>query len=138
MKTLCPRHKRLKREGRLQAAKHWLPNYEGKSIIKGYSKHFGVNKICAALELRILGYDISEDYLEKLKADELLRQKQKEKRKREKELNLQDDMYQYSDDTFYFIAGYTSNGVPYGLTWDELEHESEDLYEQRDSEELPF
>ena len=24
------------------------------------------------------------------------------------------------DDTFFFIAGYTSGGVPYGLTWEEM------------------
>ncbi|KJS18768.1 MAG: hypothetical protein VR72_21385 [Clostridiaceae bacterium BRH_c20a] len=138
MKPLCPRHKRLKREGRLQAAKHWLPKYEGKSIVKGYSKHFGVNKICAVLELRMLEYEIPEDYLEKLKADELLQWKLKEKRKREKELNQRDDMFQYSDETFYFIDGNASNGAQYGLTWNELECESEYLYEQIDSEELPF
>lgn len=138
MKPLCPRHKRLKREGRLQAAKHWLPKYDGKNIVKGYSKHFGVNKICAVLELQMLGYEISEGYLEQLKADEVRRQKLKEKRKREKELQRQDDMLEYSDETFYFIAGYTSNGVPYGLTWDELQHESEVFREGNDSEELPF
>lgn len=139
MKPLCPRHKRLKRMGRLQAAKHWLPQYEGKSIVKGYSKHFGVNMICAVLELRMLGYDISEDYLEKLKAHDLLRQKIKEKSKREKELNLPDDICQYSDDTFCFISGYTSNGVPYGLAWDEFERGSKELYEQADEEDLlPF
>jgi len=98
MKPLCPRHKRLKREGRLQVAKHWLPKYEGKSIVKGYSKHFGVSKICAVLELRMLGYEISEDYLEKLKEKELLGQKLKDKRKREKKFNRRDDMYKYSDE----------------------------------------
>lgn len=25
-----------------------------------------------------------------------------------------------SDETFYFIAGYTSGGAPYGITWDEI------------------
>ena len=69
MKPLCPRHKRLKREGRLQAAKHWLPEYDGKNIVKGYSKHFGVNKLCAALELQMLGYKISPDYLEQFKVE---------------------------------------------------------------------
>lgn len=24
------------------------------------------------------------------------------------------------DDTFFFIAGYTSGGVPYGLAWEEM------------------
>lgn len=138
MKSLCPRHKRLKREGRLQAAKHWLPKYDGTNIIKGYSKHFGISKVCSALELRMLGYEISEDYLEQLKADEVRRQKLKEQKKREKELERQDDFFEHSDETFYFIAGYTSNGVPYGLTWDESQREFEEFSEQIDSEELPF
>lgn len=25
------------------------------------------------------------------------------------------------DDTFFFIAGYTSGGAPYGVTWEEIE-----------------
>mgnify|MGYP007086047993 FL=1 len=25
------------------------------------------------------------------------------------------------DDTFFFIAGYTSGGAPYGITWEEME-----------------
>lgn len=24
------------------------------------------------------------------------------------------------DDTFFFIAGYTSGGAPYGVTWEEM------------------
>lgn len=134
MKPLCPRHKRLKREGRLQAAKHWLPKYEGKSMVKGYSKHFGVSKISAVLELRMLGYEISEDYMEKLKADELRQQRLREKRKRDKEINQSEDIFQYPGESFYFIAGYTENGIPYGL----VEDESEYGYEQLNSEELPF
>jgi hypothetical protein len=27
----------------------------------------------------------------------------------------------YEDDTFYFISGYTSNGVPFGVTSEEME-----------------
>jgi hypothetical protein len=27
----------------------------------------------------------------------------------------------YEDDTFYFIAGYTSNGVPFGIIREEME-----------------
>ena len=26
-----------------------------------------------------------------------------------------------SDETFAYIAGYTSNGVPYGVTWEEMD-----------------
>ena len=138
MKPLCPRHKRLKREGRLQAAKYWLPKYDGKNIVKGYSKHFGVNIICAVLELRMLGHDISEYYLEQLKDREIQQQQSKERKKRMKEQRHQDDVLEYSDETFYFIAGYTSNDVSYGLTWEEMEHDNEALNGHSYSEELPF
>lgn len=30
----------------------------------------------------------------------------------------------YSDETFSYIAGYTSGGIPYGVRWDEVEEES--------------
>lgn len=116
-----PRHKRLNRQGRLQAAKHWLPKYDGKNIVKGYAKHFGVNLLCAVLELQMLGYEISPTYIDQLKAYEIQRQKLAEQKRLMKELQEQQDMYPDSDETFYYIAGYTSNGVPYGITWDEIE-----------------
>ena len=31
-----------------------------------------------------------------------------------------DDFYEDCDETFAFIAGYTSGGMPYGTTWEEL------------------
>lgn len=34
-----------------------------------------------------------------------------------------------SDDTFTFIAGYTSGGAPYGVTWEEMKE-----IERRDTE----
>ena len=36
-----------------------------------------------------------------------------------------------SDETFAFIAGYTSGGAPYGVTWDEMEE-----IERREKEKL--
>lgn len=39
-----------------------------------------------------------------------------------------------SDETFAFIAGYTSGGAPYGATWEEMGIEAEELMD----EELPF
>ena len=55
--------------------------------------------------------------------------------------NLQDQ-----DDRFFFIAGYTSGGAPYGVTWEEMGLEPrqtlDDLdgesLEVSDTEELPF
>ena len=147
MKPSSPKHKRLKRPERLKSARRWLPKYTGKNIVKGYSKHFAVDKICAVIELRMLGYKISDQYLEQLKANLVVRQKAKERRKREKELNQIFDLFPESDDVYYYIAGYTANGVPYGCTWEEIEQESENFPQQlnsedeneyEDSEDVPF
>lgn len=42
------------------------------------------------------------------------------KKKSKKNQQIAVDMYADSDDTFAFIAGYTSGGAPYGTTWEEL------------------
>jgi len=41
--------------------------------------------------------------------------------KKKKRLSYDDDYFEEeSDETFYFIAGYTSGGAPYGTTWEEI------------------
>lgn len=122
---MSPRHKRLKRESRLEAAKHWIPKYTGKNIVRGYRKHFGISLVCAALELQMLGYEISPDYFKQLKIDEANRQKRSEEKKRLKEMQERYDSD--SNDEFYYIAGYTSSGFPYGLTWKEMGMEPYEL-----------
>lgn len=63
MRIKAPRVKRRKRAGRLQSAKKFLAIYQGKNVLKGYCKHFGVDWRCAALELKQLGVKIDSDYL---------------------------------------------------------------------------
>lgn len=42
------------------------------------------------------------------------------KKKKSKNLDVYDDAYGLeSDEYLYYIAGYTSNGVPFGITWEE-------------------
>lgn len=43
-----------------------------------------------------------------------------------------------SDDTFAFIAGYTSGGFPYGITWEEMEQKSLEEDEEFFENNLPF
>lgn len=43
------------------------------------------------------------------------------KSKRKKKQKVYEDNSFESDDTFAFIAGYTSGGAPYGITWEEME-----------------
>ena len=113
-KPLPPRHKRLTRESRLQAAKTWLRSYPGRNIARGYRKHFGVDSVCAFRELRLLGVAIDPAYERAVSAASGARNK---KRKRE-------EKFLVSEETLYgfaFIAGYTAGGAPYGITIEEAE-----------------
>ena len=114
-----PRRKRMKRLDRLQAAKKWNSEYEGKNIVKGYSRYFGVNKLTAVYELEMLGFQIKSGYKKELKQNELQKQYKAEKRKQQQEQEIEASLWEESDETFAYIVGYTSGDVPYGVTWNE-------------------
>ena len=44
----------------------------------------------------------------------------KKDRVKRKNRNPEEDPYEFMDDRFAFIAGYTSGGAPYGMTWEEM------------------
>ena len=63
-------------------------------------------------------------------------------KKKGKKNNIQEKHIIEQDENFYFIAGYTSAGFPYGVTWEEarkdgLIDEADDI-EYGEDEELPF
>lgn len=140
-KNNTPRRKRYSRAGRLQNAKKWAEQYNGKNLAKGYSKWFGVDLLCAITELEMLGYQFKQSYIEQVKRSRKAKQIQKEKRKLENAKMKED----FGDETFYFIAGYTENGVPFGLTRGEMEEDDENIILDKstvihplDDEGLPF
>ena len=106
------------REKRLRKAEAWISaqNFtEEARIIKAYRKHFKVDKLCAVRELGMLGILSPEkqtEYEAQWRAEIKNRQAQKQRN---------NDNYEnpYQDNNFFFIAGHTSGGVPYGLTWEE-------------------
>ena len=79
-KPLPPRHKRLTRQRRLQAAKTWLRSYPGKNIARGYRKHFGVDSLCAIRELRLLGVANDPAYERAVLAASRARNKKRKRR----------------------------------------------------------
>lgn len=113
--------KTLKRESRLSSAKKWIKTYSGNNIVKGYSKKYSVNKLCAVIELRMIGVEISVEYEKQLiNSMEALRQQRLSfKKKREDELNSLCEFE--SDENFAMIIGYTNGGFPYGVTHEEME-----------------
>jgi hypothetical protein len=111
-----PKTHKYNRSQRLFHAKSWMKKYTGKKIHHGYAKHFGVSKLCAVIELEMLGVKFQPGLKESLIRAEEDKRIQREKRKSKQEINLIE-----SDDYFAFIAGYTSGGAPYGITWEEME-----------------
>ena len=118
-----PRRKRMQRPDRLQSAKHWISKYSGGNIVKGYKNWFGVDLVCAIKELRMLGVKLDEQYVfQALQGHECaIADRQKKKAAKNQEL---DDLPFDSDEHFYFIAGYTSGGFAYGVTWEEAERDN--------------
>lgn len=55
-----PRRKSLTKQGRLDSAKDWITKYDGQNLNSGYTKQFGVDKLCAINELKTLGVVIPE------------------------------------------------------------------------------
>ncbi|RXT07773.1 hypothetical protein [Ammoniphilus sp. CFH 90114] len=136
-KSITPRRKRYNQQARLQNARSWISKYEGKNIVKGYSQWFGVDLLCAMKELEMLGYHIDESYRQQVKHSLKALQEHRRKRKEKKLEQRQILVESFGDDTFFFIAGYTSNGVPFGITPEEMERVKEGHYGFEDDE-LPF
>ena len=119
------RRKTLNRSERLRAGKNWIENYTGKHMISGYAKWFGVDKLCAIAELRMLGVEISES-LEKQIAASLEQKHNSKKIKKEENSSDPDMIYGLDyDEDFAFIAGFTSGGAAFGLTHEEYDEDDE-------------
>ena len=118
-----PRRLRMTRAGRLQSARatNWVANYQGANIVRGYRKWFGVDWQCAITELRLLGVTVDPEYESQLRrtVDSLAASRQRKKLKRAG-VDPQESTTD-CDDTFAYIAGYTSGGMPFGVTWEELD-----------------
>lgn len=113
----------MKREARLQSAKHWIPKYEGKNIVRGYAKWYGVDLLCSILELQMLGVHVDENYEANVRRSVETKAEQRTQRRLARKEEKFYDPYPDSDDTFAYIAGYTSWGFPYGVTWEEIGEE---------------
>ncbi len=117
-----PRRKRMCKPARLESARatHWVENYTGKNIVRGYRNWYGVDEMAAVIELRELGVPIPAERETALREKAARRSVTAAGRKQREKKSEWIEEYPDSDDTFAFIAGYTSAGFPYGTTWEEL------------------
>ena len=126
----CPRRLRMTRAGRLQSARatNWVAKYQGKNIVRGYRKWFGVDLLCAIAEMRLLGVNVDHDYESQARrtVDVFAASRQ---RKKVKCASVDSPASTTEcDDTFAYIAGYTPGGMPFGVTWEEVDQNP--LWEQ--------
>ena len=124
--------KAMKFAERKAKAEKWVVEYDGTSyggdIIKAYRKKFAVDRMKAVAELQLLGVSLTNEQIDRekeaVKAYQELQRVKKAKRKRIREQKrMKKDnpvFHEEQDDTFYYIAGYTSGGAPYGVTWEEM------------------
>ena len=126
------------RQQRLKEARKWFPEQgftEDSHIVKAYRKKFNVDRTCAMKELcmlHVLSPEKQASYEAQLNA-------KKEKRQRRKQQVEYQPFEQ--DEYFYFIAGYTSGGAPYGITWEQAREDGLiDPSEERNNNDwdLPF
>ena len=107
------------RKQRLKEARKWFHEQgftDDSHIVKAYRLRFGVDKDCAMKELCML-HVLSP---EKQKAyEQQLAAKERKKAVKREQIDINPDQ----DYNFYFIAGYTPGGTPYGITWEEARAE---------------
>jgi hypothetical protein len=96
-------------------------------MLKRYRKAFGVDWECAITEIKELGVMLDDLYLARLR--ETISRDFKDEKKHMPICRSEFDMHRgfmpECDENFAYIAGYTSGGVPYGVTWEEINKPSD-------------
>ncbi|HMZ81262.1 MAG TPA: hypothetical protein PLL06_16290 [Acidobacteriota bacterium] len=100
---------------RLQSARTWVFDYQGKKIVRDYRKRYGIGDPRTIKELKSLGVKLDPKYLEGV----LFNINRKKLRKKQAAAII--DFDPESNETFAYIVGYTSWGFAYGVTWEEME-----------------
>ena len=115
---------------RLKEAKEWFPTQgftEDSHVVKAYRERFDVDRECAMRELCLLGMlspEKQRSYEEQLEAKARKRAENQAARKTHRTGKKDDPVDNPDqDENFFFIAGYTSGGAPYGITWEQAEED---------------
>lgn len=109
-----PRRHRMRTQQRRDSAQSWIRS-GAKVTIKTYAKRYGVDKYTAYADLTAIGFTLppfAEQWSQRTPAQH--------ERESDPDTHADDD-WTMIDGRRYFVAGYTPNGVPYGIFEDELD-----------------
>lgn len=119
--------KKMPQSVRLEKARKWLATYDGDNVLKAYRKKFSTDRIQALQELQLLGLNFTEEQIAKENSAvqaRIQQEKAKKEKRRARRKAAKNPPQVFTnpdqDNTFFFIAGYTSGGAPYGVTWEEM------------------
>lgn len=122
-----------KRKKRMIKGKIWLNTFPAdtplKKIYKLYRKKYNLPPDVAVLELIHMGYPFTEEYYLNIHKSYVAMIEAKKRIIVERKKQMEDD--EDSDETFYYIAGYTAGGFPYGITWEEY-YKSQDVQKENE------
>ncbi|MDD6258019.1 MAG: hypothetical protein PUA69_02015 [Erysipelotrichaceae bacterium] len=138
MKKKKHHNKPMTHAARLHHARFWLedPNRNRKkNIITSYRKSFHLEFQRAVKDLGELNVPLSEEVIKQAEKNEEERIHALHARKEKRKQKLSEEQFDFADENFSYIAGYTSNGVPYGTTWEEKGNSDLDL---PDRDDFPF
>ncbi len=142
-------NKAARHAARIRMARQWFAAYKGtgKHIVRAYREKFKVDVMTALNDLGEIGA-LTPDELAAKKRAEGSRIEQKWREREDRKQQELYDRFPDSNDQFFYIAGYTSGGAPYGVTWeemglqpyqdpddidwDELEEDEDDMWTLRD------
>ena len=116
-----PRRYNLGRPKRLREAKAWVEKNRGPRVFHRYRKHYRVDALCAVRELLLLGVELDPQLVERVEEEAKSPQKRRAEARAREPLDPRGEYGVDWDETFAFIAGFTSGGFPYGTTWEEQE-----------------
>ena len=114
------------RKQRLKEARKWWKEQhfsEESHILSAYCREFNVDRVCAMRELVLLGVlspERQKAYKVQLAArDRKNVEKQEQERPNARKAVGETAFEPWQDENYFFIAGYTSGGAPYGIPWEE-------------------
>ena len=120
------------RARRVAEAPQWVRNYLSNggthgNLLRKYRAKFGIDWESSILELKALGIEFDSEYLAAVRQSAKSQNFVKTSQTPISHLEFGDSCLEDtdSDETYAYIAGYTSNGVPYGVTWEEMDEEQD-------------
>ena len=109
-----PRRHRMRWRQRSDSAREWIRT--GATItVKSYAKRYGVDRYTAYEDLTALGFALPDSAQQWAQRPAVT-----PRRAAERDVDQVDDWWIMLDGRLFFVAGYTSNGAPYGMFADEM------------------